>query len=396
MDLAPKAAPYIAWDSVLAGYGVKVHPSGRASHLVTYRVGGGGRGAQQRRKVIGDARRMAPRVARARARAILGQVAEGGDPVGERAAVRRVLVEDAFASFLASNPRRGKGTTEAYRSLFRRCMGHLAKRRMADVSRADVESLFNGVTGGRGPSVGNRAVALLSSLYRRACAEHPGLANPVAAWRLGGGRVNRIGRRQVAAVSEALPAWRRGILASVSSPVQLALFMFLLRTGCRLGEALALKWPDVDGVRGELRFAVTKTGLPLRLPMGPSVRRVLSAQGLGDVGSGHVFPSRRGRHRPMTGVARLYGPVSEAGGVRFWCHGLRNAFITVALRELGLADSLVKRLVNHAQGPDVTEGYASAWSMAQLSDAQERIAGRVDELMGAGGGPLGWGAEPRS
>ena len=41
--------------------------------------------------------------------------------------------------------------------------------------------------------------------------------------------------------------------------------------------------------------------------------------------------------------------ISETGGAKFWFHGLRNCFITVAERELMLPSALTKRLVNHAR-----------------------------------------------
>ena len=56
--------------------------------------------------------------------------------------------------------------------------------------------------------------------------------------------------------------------------------------------------------------------------------------------------------------AKYYGRIGEATGTRFWYHGLRNVFITVAERDL-LLPSLTKRLVNHAPPTDVTEGYAA-------------------------------------
>lgn len=70
-----------------------------------------------------------------------------------------------------------------------------------------------------------------------------------------------------------------------------------------------------------------------------------------------------------------------AGGQKFWFRGLRNAFITVAERELMVSRSLTKRLVNHGRLGDVTEGYAADWSVEQLREPAQRIADRVDELM---------------
>ena len=88
--------------------------------------------------------------------------------------------------------------------------------------------------------------------------------------------------------------------------------------------------------------------------------------------------------RPSTcifGTALTHNGISEAGGAKFWFHGLRNAFITVAERELMLPRSLTKRLVNHARPPDVTEGYAADWTVDQLREPAQRLADRIDELM---------------
>ena len=94
-----------------------------------------------------------------------------------------------------------------------------------------------------------------------------------------------------------------------------------------------------------------------------------------------MFPSPRSEAGHVSDIARFYGEISELGGARFWFHGLRNAFITVAERELMLPRSLTKRLVNHARPSDVTEGYAADWSVEQLREPAQRIADRIDELM---------------
>ena len=60
---------------------------------------------------------------------------------------------------------------------------------------------------------------------------------------------------------------------------------------------------------------------------------------------------------------------------------MRNCFITVAERELML-HALAKRLVNHAPPNDVTEGYAADWTIGQLREPAQRIADRIEALMG--------------
>ena len=49
-----------------------------------------------------------------------------------------------------------------------------------------------------------------------------------------------------------------------------------------------------------------------------------------------------------------------------------------------LPRSPTKRLVNHARPFDVTVGYAADWTVEQLREPAQRVADRVDELMGLG------------
>ena len=88
--------------------------------------------------------------------------------------------------------------------------------------------------------------------------------------------------------------------------------------------------------------------------------------------------SERKRAGRAADVARFHESIGEAAGTRFRFHGLRNAFITVAERELMLPRSLMKRLVNHARPSDVAEGYAANWTVHQLREPAQRIADRID------------------
>ena len=49
-----------------------------------------------------------------------------------------------------------------------------------------------------------------------------------------------------------------------------------------------------------------------------------------------VFPSPTSATGHVQDPHHLYGRISETGGTKFWFHGLRNCFITVAERELML------------------------------------------------------------
>ena len=103
--LEPADKSWIAWDDRLTGFGVRVQPSGTKSFIVNYRPGDGGRKAPNKRVVIGRYGRMAPDEARKKAQDLLGRVARGEDPAGERAEARGVpTLAEAFETYMRANP----------------------------------------------------------------------------------------------------------------------------------------------------------------------------------------------------------------------------------------------------------------------------------------------------
>ena len=384
--LEPEDKSWIAWDDRLVGFGCRVQPSGTKSFIVNYRSGDGGRKAPNKRVVIGRHGRVGPDEARRKARDMLGQVARGEDPAGERAEARGVpTLAEAFETYIKANPKRAEKTERLYRQVLRGKLGDWTRRPLDAITRQDVEDRFNRITDRHGWATGNQAMSLLRSVYRRPCADHEGLRNPVDLWLAAGGRFNPKRRRRIPGPAEVLPRWRAGIEAVVVNPALRDIFLIGLYTGMRRGEVVSLRWERVDLERRILRVEETKTGKPLELPVTRQLAAIFERLrpdcGGEAAPSGWVFPSpKKARAGHVADIARFYEDIGKAAGTRFWFHGLRNAFITVAERELMLPRSLTKRLVNHARPSDVTEGYAAAWTVEQLREPAQRIADRIDEL----------------
>ena len=218
------------------------------------------------------------------------------------------------------------------------------------------------------------------------------MPDPVDRWKHASGRLHRIERRRIAAPSEVLPAWARGIERTVRRPELRDVFWFGMYTGMRLGEVLGLRWDRVDSGTGALRVDDTKTGEPLVLPITRQLdgvlvrRREAHASAPGDTAGPMVFapperPDGASLQRQMRSVQERYAEISRHADTNVWFHALRNVFITVALHDEQLPESLVKRLVNHAPAPDVTQGYAAQWTLEQLRAPAQRIADRIDALI---------------
>ena len=389
--LVPADRPWIAWDDKLTGFGVRVQPSGTKSFLVNYRANGGGRFSPNRRVVVGRYGRITPDQARRQAQALLGRVAAGEDPAAERARVRGLpTLGEAFEDYLAVNPNRSERTNILYRQNLRVNLSDWVKRPLDTITRRDVEARFHRITERHGWAGANQTLSMLRSIYRRPCVDQEGLRNPVELWTSAGGRFHRHRRRRISAPGEVLPRWCAGIEA-VKMPEEIRDVLWIgVYTGMRLGEVTSLRWERIDIERLILRVDETKTNEVLELPITRQLTAIferLRAQAQrppsGKPLTGFLFPSDRSRTGHVVDVQRVYAAITEASGTKFWFHGLRNSFISVAERELMLPRSLTKRLVNHARSGDVTEGYAADWTVEQLREPAQRVADRIDTLVGA-------------
>ena len=157
----------------------------------------------------------------------------------------------------------------------------------------------------------------------------------------------------------------------------------------RRDEVLTLRWDRVDLEARTFLVEETKTSVPLELPITRQLATILERRQ--EAGSSRppgvrdwVFPSATSATGHVQDRHHLYSRISKAGGAKFWFHGFRNCFITVAERDLMLHPSLTKRLVNHARPNDVTEGYAADWTITQLREPARRIANRIEMLMQGG------------
>ena len=161
--------------------------------------------------MIGRFGRITPDEARRKAQDLLGRVARGEDPAGERAETRRVpTLAQAFESYMAANPNRAENTVRLYRQNLRVNLSDWLKRPLDSITRQDVEDRFNRITGKHGWAGANQTMSMLRSIYRRHCVDHESLRNPVELWLAAGGRFNRMRRRRISGPAEGAAALARG------------------------------------------------------------------------------------------------------------------------------------------------------------------------------------------
>ncbi len=92
-----------------------------------------------------------------------------------------------------------------YRQILQGKLGDWMRRPLDAITRQDVEVRFNRITARHGWATGKQAMSMLRSVYRRPCADHEGLRNPVDLWLAAGGRFNAMRRRRISGPAEVLP-----------------------------------------------------------------------------------------------------------------------------------------------------------------------------------------------
>ena len=384
----PLQAPYVIWDDGLTGYGLRVSPGGAKSFFVQYRTGEGRRSDRNCKLTLGRYPGFSPGVARKQAQALLGRVRDGRDPSRERALARGMpSVGEAVEAWLGT-----RAVSDASLQLYRRSAEAWLKgwlgRRLDEVTREDVALRFAEVTERHGRMKANQGVWVLGAAYRRCAVDHPGLRNPVERWKHAGGRAHQLKRRRIKHPAVLLPAWDRGLREGVRRPEVRDYFYCGLYTGMRRGEVLGLRWDRVALGEGRFRVDETKGDECLELPVTRQLAALLARRWEARPSGAEpawVFASPASPEQPLSRPDSYYRAIVRHGGKPFWCHALRNCFVTVAAHELKLPESLVKRLVNHRTRGNVTQGYATQWTLEQLREPAQRIADRIDAMIGQRG-----------
>ncbi|MBS7738966.1 MULTISPECIES: site-specific integrase [unclassified Chelatococcus] len=399
--LETTGAEYFVWDAELKGLGVRVTPAGSKAYVVKYR-NGSGRSAAAKRTTIGLVGRLTPDEARGLAKKILGAVAHGRDPAGEKAEERRAVTVKALADdFLTDHvaAKRAARTAEEYRALLaKHVIKELGTRRAIDVTEADIARLHLKMK--RTPYQANRVLAAVSSLYSWAgrLRRVPRELNPAKGIeRYPEDRRERfLSTEELAALGAALrEAETDGIPYEVNEagprakhaakpenrrtkldPFAIAAIRLLIFTGARLSEILTLEWAHVDLQRGLLLLPTSKTGRKAIILNAPALAVLNSLERLGPFVIPGVDPGR-----PRADLKKPWRAISKRAGIDCRLHDLRHTHASYGAGA-GLGLPIIGKLLGHTQAA-TTSRYAHLDS-DPLKRASETIGSTIAAAMGDG------------
>ena len=359
----------IFWDSGLAGFGVRVHATGRKLYIVQSRGPAG-----LKRVTLGPVGHTTIEERRREAAAVIDRIKRGDDPIPpEPAPVPTVADLAARSVSVRFGVKCKPATAKAYKmALDRHVLPALGAMPLAEVGPKEVAALHHRMRDM--PSMANRAVWVLSRLF--VLAETWEMVPP------GGNpcrhvRYYREKSRERFLTPEEFrrlgAALRRFEARGPTQASAVAALRLLMLTGCRTGEILTLRWDDVDRTAGVLRLRDGKTG-PRMVPLTGPVLAVLD--GIERM-EGVSWVIRSKSDTRLTGLFSHWQQIRiDVGLDDVRVHDLRHSYASRALA-LGESLTIIGRLLGHAK-VETTAKYAHL-----VRDAEKAAAARTGDSIGA-------------
>jgi integrase len=362
------------FDAELRGFGVRVGASGNKTFLAQYTSPMG-----KRRAKLGVFGVVTVEEARRQARVVLGAVAEGRDPVAERAAAAEAMKAAAAAAKQKANrdaftfhklaeawlagragERRASYLREAGACL-RRNLPDWQDRPAAEIAVSDAVLAMDRIKADKGTVAANRTLAYARAAFSWAVKRQMLPANPLRGIERPG---REAARERVLSISECAAIWR----ACAALPVIRAAFVrVLLATLQRRDEVAAMRWQELDFDAGlwTLPGSRTKNGKPHVVHLSEPVRAILrSMPKVKDNPFVFSGASEAGNIGFFSGTKNLVIDALAANGdtIPDWrFHDFRRAGVT-ALADMGFAPHVCDRLLNHITG--AIHGVAAVYQRA--------------------------------
>jgi integrase len=245
------------WDDELLGFGVRCRRSGAKVYFLKYRTAGG----RQRWLTLGQHGPLTPDAARTKALREKAAIVDGDDPSGARQKKRRentvAAIADRYVREHVKAHNRPSTAAEAARIVEKRIKPGLGAIKITDLTRSDIKAWHQGMSAT--PYEANRALAYCSRMLSLAATDWELREdNPC----IGVKRFPEHARERFLADDE-LTKIGTALSTAETEGSEVTGFILLIRllatTGMRLGEALALTWPNVDLSGRAVRLPAAKT-----------------------------------------------------------------------------------------------------------------------------------------
>jgi len=403
-DIEALAAGDLIWDSAVPGFGARRQKSEAVSYVLLYRTQEG----RQRYYTIGrHGAPWKPDTARNEARRLLGEVVKGVDPSAGKQSKRKAATVGELCDAYLSDAQAGRVLTRQKATkkpstlvtdrsrIERHIRPLLGSMKVNAVTRQDIEDFMHAIAQGKtaariptkprglanvrgGKGAATRTVGLLGAIFSYAVRQRLRPDNPVnGVTRFADGR-----RRRRLSPEEygrlGLAFHKAGSAGIAKSAIEVA--RLLVVTGWRSGEALGLRWADIDVPRRTAILLDTKSGRSMR-PLSDIACAIIGGMGRRD-DCELVFPATSGGG-PLAGFPKMFARIRNLGAIPrdVTPHTLRHSYASLA-GDMGYSESTIAALIGH-KGSTVTSRYVHA-ADAVLVRAADAVANETMSLLNEG------------
>jgi integrase len=333
----------LVFDEVQRGLAVRVAASGRKTFLAQYTFGG------SKRRVPLKATTLA--LARSAAAQIMGQVAAGLDPAGDRKAAaleaKRKAAHEALTlealldqwSALRLADKRGSYAAEAVRAI-KVAFPKQLPLPAADLDRASVVGVLDNLTKAGKPAMAARTAAYARACYQWAIRRGSLTSNPFAALPIN----PTVKRERVLTDAELRAIWQ-----ATTRPGSFNLIVrMLMLTAQRRDEVADMAWSELadDLAVWVIPAARAKNDQDNIVPLAPQAQAIVRDAKRYE-GNSLVFPGENG---VFSGWSKSKERLDKASGVNDWrLHDIRRTAAT-GLQRLGVRLEVTEAILNHVAG----------------------------------------------
>ena len=315
--------------------------------------------------------------ARRQARAVLGQVARGGDPVLDRrkaAEADKNTLQAICERYIAREGGKLRTTAKRHATLRRLVFPTLGSRQIDDIKRSDINNLLDNIEDQRGRAMADQVLAILRTICNWHAARDDEFSRPFVRG-MARRRPEERERDRTLTDDELKRVWR----TTDTFPSPWGQFIrFLLLTACRRSEAASMTWDEISDGNWTIPAERYKTGNEVTLPLSAAAIKVLAE--IPRIKDCQFVFTTDGR-RPISGFSTFKLKFDIACGVADWrLHDLRRRR-TNTLEPCGRHARYRREALGHTI-PGIRGVYDRHSYRVEIKDAFERLATQIENICG--------------
>jgi integrase len=362
----PESERYELWDEALPGFALRVTPTGVKTFILRYRTKGGGRRAPKRFVSIGRYGALTPDQARAEARTLLGNVAQGRDPAAE---LRKAEASSSNAlqaiceKYLKRERKKLRTADWREKVLTRLVYPKLGARQIDDIKRSEIVRLLDDIEDENGPVMADRTLAVIRKIMNSHAGRSDDFRSPIVKGMARTKPKERAGTH-VLSDDDLRAVWRA---AEISRDPFGIYVQFLLLTAARRTEAARMTRQEVTNGDWVIPAARMKNKIEHAVPLSVDAKGVLAKVPMigRNADTGFVFTTNG--KTPISGFTKFKQNLDTASGVTGWkLHDLRRTCATL-MNRAGIPPDHVDRALAH-----VVPGVSGVYNRHDYYDEKRR------------------------